>query len=103
MRRKKTWWARIKVCNALDRKAAELAAEMELADGEELDRLEAQLDKIVKLRETFRSNAKIPKEIWVEVLKIVGVAAVLGAVMVFETRGHVLPKNLDKWIPGPRL
>lgn len=103
MKKKKTWWAKQKVCNALDRKAAELAAEMELADGDEFDRLESQLDKVVKLRETFRNNARIPKEIWVEVLKIVGVAAALGAVMIFDAKGHVLPKSLDRWIPGPRL
>lgn len=99
---KRTFWAKQKLINALDAKAVKLSEQMETADGDELVKLVDKLDQISKLKESLK-KPKISKEVWVEVLKIVGVAAALGAVMYFDAKGHVMPKNLEKWIPGPRL
>ena len=102
MKQKKTFWAKQKVINALDKKAVELSQELATADDNKIEEIVSKLDKIERLKAELK-KPKISKEVWVEILKIVGVAAALGAVMIFDAKGHVLPKSLDRWIPGPRL
>ena len=99
----KKFMVKQKIVNRLDAKALEISAMLATSDDlDEIMDLTDKLDRIERLRAELK-KPKISKEAWVEILKIIGVAAALGAVMVFETKGHILPKNLDKWIPGPKL
>lgn len=99
---KRTWMPKRKVINMLDKRAVELAADMDYADGEELDKLTNQITKIEDLKEQMK-KPKVPKEVWVEALKVVGAAAMLAAVVYYDSKGHVLPKSLDAKIPWLRL
>ena len=100
----KVFWAKQKVINKLDKKAVELSAKLKTADDEEMDKILDKLDTIERLKETMNKPGVMKsKEFWVEVLKILGVVAALGAVIWYDSQDHVLPKSLEKWIPGPRL
>ena len=101
----KEFWAKRKVLNVLDRVEVKLSRKLDKAETcNEIASLTAQIEDIQELRDKVNKPGVLKsKEFWVEVLKIVGVGVALGVVIWYDCSGHVLPKSLEKWIPGPRL
>lgn len=103
MKEKKTWWPKRKAMAAIDKKIAELSKKLSEAEClTDISRYQSHLDKLLELKEKLK-KPKIPKEVWIEVLKVAGMALALGAVIKYDRDGHVLPNRLEKWIPGPKL
>lgn len=103
MKEKKTWWPKRKALAALDKKIVEVSEKLKMASvPTDIQRYEHQLDQLLDLREKIK-KPKIPKEVWIEFLKVAGMALALGAVIKYDRDGHVLPNRLEKWIPGPKL
>lgn len=96
------FWAKQKVINALDKRSVKLTRKLEQCSDEEAFKIEGELEELGKLKKLLK-EPKVPKEVWVEALKFVGALAALGAVILYDAKGHILPKNLDRWIPGPKL
>lgn len=103
MKEKKTWWAKKKALAAIDKKIVELSDKMKQTDSlTDISRYQHHIDILLDLREKLK-KPKIPKEVWIEVLKVAGMALALGAVIKYDKDGHVLPNRLEKWVPGPKL
>lgn len=103
MKEKKTWWPKRKAMAAIDKKIVEISEKLKTAEvPTDIQRYQHQLEQLLDLKEKIK-KPKIPKEVWVEVLKIGGMALALGAVIKYDKDGHVLPNRLEKWVPGPRL
>lgn len=103
MKEKKTWWPKRKAIGAIDKKIEDVSNRLKQATAlTDIQRYQHQLEQLLELREKIK-KPHIPKEVWVEVLKIGGMALCLGAVIKYDKDGHVLPNRLEKWIPGPRL
>ena len=98
------FWAKQKVNSMLDKQAVKLSRKLEEAGDDDFCATMDKLERVEKLKEMINKPGVMKsKEFWVEVIKVVGVAAALGAVVWYDAKGHVLPKSLEKWIPGPRL
>lgn len=103
MKEKKVWWPKRKAMAAIDKKIAELSEKLKTADSlTDIQRYQHHLEQLLDLRKKLE-KPKIPKEVWIEVLKVAGMALALGAVIKYDRDGHVLPNRLEKWVPGPRL
>ena len=103
MKEKKTWWAKKKALAAIDKKIVQVSEQLKEATVlTDIQRYQHHLEQLMDLKEKIK-KPKIPKEVWVEVLKMCGMALALGAVIKYDRDGHVLPNRLEKWIPGPRL
>lgn len=103
MKEKKTWWPKRKALSAIDKKIAEVSNKLSEATAlTDIQRYQHQLDQLLGLREKLK-KPKISKEVWIEVLKVAGMALALGAVIKYDRDGHVLPTRLEKWVPGPKL
>lgn len=94
--------AKRRLSKAVDAKAAELAEDLQYYDGEELEKKQTQLEQLVKIQGMLK-QPKISKEVLVELLKLLGVLGALGIAIYYDSTGHILPKSVDKWIPGPKL
>lgn len=103
MKEKKVWWPKRKAMQAIDKKIADVSKKLEEADSlTDIQRYQHHLETLLDLREKLK-KPKIPKEVWVEVLKVAGMALALGAVIKYDKDGHVLPDRLTKWVPGSKL
>lgn len=103
MKEKKVCWPKRKAMQAIDKKIADVSKKLEEADClTDIQRYQHHLETLLDLREKLK-KPKIPKEVWVEVLKVAGMALALGAVIKYDKDGHVLPDRLTKWVPGSKL
>ncbi len=93
-----------KVVRLLDKRMSEMAEMLDLCEYGSPDaiKIHNEMDQIADLRKAL-VEGKAPKEVWVEVVKILGLAAILGLVIAYDSNDHTLPSSLTKWIPGPRL
>ena len=99
MREKKTWWAKRKALAAIDKKIVDLSGKLkEATEYTDIMKIQHHIDTLVDLREKIK-KPKVPKEVWVELLKVGGVALALGAVIKYDKDGNVLPQRLTNWIP----
>lgn len=95
-------FAKRKLIGYLDKKSLELADMIDLSEGEEAVKLESELDHVLKMRAEL-SKPRVSKEVWVEVLKILGIATALGLVMWYDSSERTLPNNITRWISPPKL
>lgn len=103
MKEKKIWWPKRKALQAIDKKIAELSGKLKEAEAlTDIQRYQHHLEELLDLKEKLK-KPKIPKEVWIEILKVGGMALALGAVIKYDRDGHVLPNRLEHWIPGPKL
>lgn len=96
--------SKMKVAKLLDKRLVEMAEMLDLCEygSEDAMKIHNEMDKVTKMRDALYEG-KVPKEVFVELVKIFGLAAVLGAVMWYDSHDHTLPLSLTKWIPGPKL
>ena len=94
-----------KVAKLLDKRLVEMTELLDLCEygSEDAMKIHNEMDKVTKMRDALYEGNTIPKEVLVELVKILGLAAVIGAVMWYDSHDHTLPSSLTKWIPGPRL
>lgn len=95
---------RRKVMKLLEKRMDEISEMLDLCEhgSEDAKKLQDELDRLIKTRDSLKTG-KVPKEIWIEVLKILGVGVALGAVIWYDSNDHTLPSSLTRWIPGPKL
>ena len=91
-----------KVTKYLEKKALELSDMIDLSEGDEAARLEDELQHVLAIRESL-NKPRVPKEVWVEALKIAGLAVAIGMVMWYDSNEHCLPKSLERWLSTPHL
>jgi len=91
-----------KTVRAIDKKIAELSDDLIFYDGDELERKIKEIRKLQKISADFK-QPKISKEVWVELIKGTVMLTSLGAIIVYDSKGRVLPKTLERWLPQPRL
>ena len=91
-----------KAVKALDKRIETLTNDIHYCKEDELDKKVNELNTLMEAREICK-KPKLTKEEKVEILKIVGTLTLLGVAIVYDARGHVLSRNLDNWIPKPKL
>lgn len=91
-----------KAVKALDKRIETLTNDIHYCKESELDGKVKELSILMDARELCK-KPKLTKDEKVEILKILGALTLLGVAIVYDAKGHILPRSLDNWIPKPKL
>lgn len=99
-------WMKHKIIKKLDEAAEKLSEDIAQLDDEydqeEISTKLAQLEKLEDVR-WMVSQPRISKEVWVEIIKVLGALSLMGIAVYYDSTGHILPKGVRDWIQKVNL